>query len=54
MQLAETYLRFKWDDAKPWLDLAAALQPRSPRVRRGYQQFYENSGNCEQAARYGN
>ncbi|KLU02439.1 hypothetical protein RISK_005505 [Rhodopirellula islandica] len=54
MQLAETYLRFKWDDAKPWLDLAASLQPRSPRVRRGYQQFYENSGNFEQAARYSN
>jgi tetratricopeptide (TPR) repeat protein len=54
MQLAESYLRFKWDDAKPWLDLAASLQPRSPRVRRGYRQFYENSGNFEQAARYGN
>ncbi|WDQ17573.1 tetratricopeptide repeat protein [Rhodopirellula sp. P2] len=54
MQLAETYLRFKWDDAKPWLDMAASLQPRSPRVRRGYQQFYENSGNFEQAARYSN
>ncbi|EMB15467.1 tetratricopeptide repeat protein [Rhodopirellula europaea] len=52
MLLAETYLRFKWDDAKPWLDLAASLQPRSPRVRRGYRQFYENSGNFEHAARY--
>ncbi|MEO9595675.1 tetratricopeptide repeat protein [Rhodopirellula bahusiensis] len=54
MQLAEAYLRFKWDDAKPWLDMAASLQPRSPRVRLGYRKFFENSGNFEQAARYSN
>ncbi|MCC9641893.1 tetratricopeptide repeat protein [Rhodopirellula sp. JC740] len=52
MQLAEAYLKYKWDDAKPWIDLAASLQPQSPRIRRGYQIFYENSGNWEQAARY--
>ncbi|TWU34452.1 tetratricopeptide repeat protein [Novipirellula artificiosorum] len=50
--IAQGYLRYKWDEAEPWLERALQLDPNSPVILAGIAEFYKKLGDQAQYRRY--